>query len=176
MSKKNGKIDFEGLGIEIIKTPEQQAHAGLFEPPPNFPKDKLSIEWVPEDQVRYKEQKQVMVGVGALAPGLTVWKGADGKSKPEVRFASGNKKFVLMVRPKAVTMAMNALYGNVSKRYYNSEVRGETIAGGDLQDPGMLSESRLKEEVGAGIDVEESLMALNEVGAKSPQEAAEVSV
>lgn len=166
----------EGLGIEFVKTPQQTAHAGIFEPPPNFPRDKFAIEWVPEDQVRYKEQPQYMTGVGAMAPGLTQWKGEDGRSKPERRFASGNKVFVLMVRPLAVQRAMNALYGNVSKITYNDTVRGNSLGTDDqgnkipLQDPGMLPADRLG---GSTQDISESLMSLNRTA--EPAAAAEVS-
>lgn len=167
MEKKN--IDFESLGIEFLSTPEQQANAGIFQLPPNFPSKEFVGEWVPEDQVQFKQQRQLMPQVGAMVPGLTVWKGEDGKAKNTVVHGGGNKKFVLMLRPRKLQEAMNALYGNVSKEAYNREVSGKTVAGAG-QDAGMLSEQNLRQAGQGKVDVEESMLELNRA-TREPEDA-----
>lgn len=171
MSKKV-TYNFEELGITFTKIPEQQAHAGLFELPPDFPRRELSGQWVLQEAVRSMEQRQPMPQVGAMAPGLTVWMGEDGKGKIKIVVDGKGRKHVLMYRPRKVQEAINALYGNVTKMLHNRNVKGETISANEQQDPGMLSESRLREEGQGDNNISESLMALNEV--KKPEDAVAV--
>lgn len=149
------------LGMEVVKTPEQQVHAGIFQLPPDFDRTKFAAEWVEQENVPVKQQRNLMPQVGVTVPGLTVWKGDDGKGKPHVvNAAGGKKKFVLMCRPLKVQKAMNALYGNVTKRMINREVRGETAAGEGIQDPGILTEQTLRQVAGGSL-AEESVQPLN---------------
>lgn len=173
MKNQINKKELESLGVEFVKTPDQPVHAGHFALPPDFPKEKLAAEWVPNDQVKMKEQKFLMPGVGATCPGLTVYRGLDGKSRATEVHGEGSKKFTLMVRPKRLQEVMNALYGNLGKAFYNSEVKGETIAGEQAQDGGMLPASKLG-EFGSQQDIEESLAEMNKVD-REPAEAAVVS-
>lgn len=169
---KINKKELESLGVEFVKTPSQTVHAGHFELPHDFPRDKFAAEWVPNDQVKLKEQKSLMPGVGATIPGLTVYKGLDGKDKPSVVFGQGDRKYTLMVRPKRLQEIMNALYGNVGKTFYNNEVQGKTVAGDSPQDSGMIPASVLSEfDQGAKADIAESTVELNKV-VREPEEAA----
>jgi hypothetical protein len=167
------KKELESLGVEFVKTPEQPVHAGHFALPPDFPRDKFAAEWVPNDQVKLKEQKFLMPGVGATCPGLTVYRGESGKEKAREVYGVGDKKYTLMVRPKRLQEVMNALYGNLGKAFYNREVKGETIAGQRPEDSGMLPVSKLS-EFGSQQEVEESLVELNKVD-REPAEAAAVA-
>lgn len=163
--------ELASLGMEVVKTPSQQVHSGLFELPPSFDRTKLAAEFVEEEMVPVKEQRNLMPQVGITVPGLTVWKGEDGKRKPHVVVASGGKKrYVLMCRPKKVQKAMNALYGNVSKQMINREVKGESVAGESNQDPGILTEETLKRVAGGSL-AEESIQPLNTAPDEEPSPA-----
>lgn len=135
--------------IEPINNPGDMPDAGIFNLPPDFPADKLASEWVAEERVRFKEQRQTLVGTGFSADGWTIYR-ADPKDKPTVVVNGQNKKFVLMVRGRGLQNEVNALYGNVSKQRINREVTGETVGGKSLQDTGILTEESLKQTVGAG--------------------------
>ena len=153
--------ELQDLGFEVIKVPEQQTHAGIFALPPEFDNKELAAHWVGEDQVRIMEQRQPMPGVGMMAPGLKIWR-AEAKDKPKVVFA-GKTKYTLMCRSRKVQSAMNAMYGNASKKQYNTAVQGGEAGDINLQDPGMLPEQKLRSVIGGSeSEVKESLMPLNQ--------------
>lgn len=176
---KNIKIDgetlsFESLGIEILSRPEQIAHAGAFQLPPEFDSKRYAAEWVPEDQVHFKEQRQLMPGVGMTVPGLEVWKGNE-KKKAVVIVLGGNKRYVLMHRALKLQKVMNSLYGNVTKELHNMHVRGDVITNLQdqaNQDSGMIPEQKLRPAgQGSPAEVEESLMPLNKTPELSEADA-----
>lgn len=150
------------MGIEILKTPQGASDAGMFNLPPTFDTQKYAAEWVEESQVAYKKQRQNLPGCNATADGWEIWKN-DKMDAPTIVSGSGNKKFVLMCRSAKVQKDVNALYGNVSKKKINEEVKGVTAAGAALQDPGMLSEPRLQQVMGKDHTIEESVLPENEL-------------
>lgn len=150
------------MGIEILKMPEGSVDAGIFNLPPAFDTKRYAAHWVEEGQVQHKQQRQVLVGTNKTADGWDIWR-LSAKAAPTTTVGSGNKKFVLMCRSKEVQNEVNAIYGNVSKARLNNEIEGKTVAGESKQDPGMISEDRLKNIVrGDGNAAEESLLPLNE--------------
>lgn len=149
------------MAIEMLKGPQATSDAGIFNLPPAFDKTKFAAEWVAEDQVPFKQQRQVLAQVGATADGWEIWK-ENAKDKPTTTVGSGGKKFVLMCRPKKVQEQVNALFGNVSKKLLTREIKGHTVAGEAAQDPGMLTEQRLQREVpGERSEADESIPKLN---------------
>ena len=135
------------MAIEILKRPQGEADAGMFNLPPSFDKTKFAAEWVEKGQVAFKQQRQNLVGCNATADGWTVWK-ADKMDEPTQVTGSGSKTFVLMCRPLDIQKKVNAMFGNVSKNNFNREVGGETVAGAAKQDPGILTETQLSPVIG----------------------------
>lgn len=141
------------MGLELLSSPEGQVDAGIFNLPPDFDQNKYAAEWVEEGQVGMKQQRQTLAQTGLSADGWQIWR-KETKDKPTTTHGSGNKKFILMCRPKEIQRQVNAAFGNVSKRLLNSEVAGKTNAavsatppnshapagGMQMQDPGMISE------------------------------------
>lgn len=150
------------MAIEMLKGPQQSADAGIFNLPPSFDTKQWAAEWVESSQVAMKEQRQVLQQVGATADGWTIWRN-EANSEPTVVSGSGNKKFFLMCRPRAIQDEVNALYGDVTKKLLNKTVQGQLIgteAGVTSQEQGMVSEDRIS---GGKMSeqVRESLMPLN---------------
>jgi hypothetical protein len=140
------------MAIEVLKTPVGGGpDAGLFNLPPEFDRKKYAAEWVESGQVEMKRQRQVLQQAGVTADGWEVWK-ANPEAEPTIVHASGNKKFVLMCRDINVQRQVNAIFGNVSKSILAREIKGETVAGEGLQDPGMLNEDRLRREIGGVME------------------------
>jgi hypothetical protein len=138
------------MAIEILQQPlGAGADAGMFNLPPKFDQTKLAAEWVEEGQVQMKRQRQALPQTGMSADGWEIWKAAPGDG-PTIVHTSGSRKFVLMCRDKAIQEQVNALYGNVSKKILEREIKGETVTGatGAVQDPGILTEQRLKNVLG----------------------------
>ena len=131
------------MGLQQLKGPAGAPDAGIFNLPPGFDSQKHAAEWVEEGKVPFKQQRQSIPGANVSADGWSVYKGE--KNKLVTTTNGAGKRFVLMVRPKQLQNDVNALCGNIGKEYLKREIRGETVAGAPLQDPGMLPESRLKE-------------------------------
>ncbi len=144
------------MGLELIKNPGDYPDAGIFNLPPNFPVRELASEWVEESQIPFKQQRQNLIGTGYSADGWTVWK-ADPKDKRTQVTTGKAKVFVLMVRPRSLQNEINALYGNVSKQRINREVKGETVAGTQQSDSGILTEQALRANQVGGHSDETSL-------------------
>jgi hypothetical protein len=149
------------MALELLKTPQGGSDAGMFNLPPTFDTQRYAAEWVLEDQVAFKQQRQTLPQTGYSADGWQVWK-AETKDKPTVVAGSGNKKFVLMCRPLGVQKQVNALYGNVSKQLISREVRGETAAGEAVTDSGILTNDRLKSAI-PGENSGDGELTLNEI-------------
>lgn len=77
---------------------------------------------------------------------------ADRKAKPKmgppVRNAYtrvvGKKKYVLMMRPKALQLAVNKIYADMSRVMVNQEVKGETASANEAHDPGVITNEDLR--------------------------------
>ncbi len=161
------------MGIEAIKQPSGSVDAGIFNLPPNFPTKKFAVEWVEEGQVPFKKQRQSLPGANASADGWEVYKGTDGKDKLTTTTNGAGKKFVLMVRPRKLQDDVNALFGNVSKKHILSELKGETVAGAQPQDAGMLPQTRLQREQTSSA--EQGDIALNPLSVDDEQPSAAMS-
>lgn len=149
------------MAIQLLEKAQGQSDAGMFNLPPAFDTKRYAAEWVEEGSVEMKRQRQVLIQVGATADGWEVWKeGAD--RKPVKVKVSGGRSFTLMCRPRLIQDQVNALYGNVSKKFINREVTGETVAGNAPQDPGILTEERLKEARSEG-GMDDSTIPLNKI-------------
>lgn len=139
------------MAIQILKTPPGGgADAGLFNLPPTFDRLKHAAEWVEEGQVAMKEQRQILPQANMTADGWTIWKEKEGGEPTKVR-VSGGRTFVLMCRPAAIQAEVNAIFGDVSKRVLKREIQGETVDGASIQDSGILTEERLRRELGGDM-------------------------
>ena len=134
------------MAIEILKTPQGSPDSGIFNLPPAFDTTKFAAEWVEEGMVEMKKQRQSLIGCNATADGWEVWKAKPKDSVTTVSTSRG-KKFVLMCRDRKLQNDVNAMFGNVSKNAIRREIKGETVAGDIQQDPGMLTEQRLRGEL-----------------------------
>lgn len=145
------------MAIEVLRSPVGMSggpDAGMFSLPPAFDTKRYAAEWVESGSVAMKQQRQTILQAGLTADGWEVWK-ENPNSEPTVVNLSGNKKFVLMCRPKEIQNKVNAIYGNVSKSILAREIKGETVTvptpQGSVdvgQDPGILPEEKLKKVLG----------------------------
>jgi hypothetical protein len=159
------------MAIEMLERENALVDSGLFNLPPNFDVKQYAAQWTEEGSVEMMKMRQPIIGAGATADGWEVWKPSGNKGGITKVTTSGRKVFVLMCRPRAIQDQVNAMYGNLSKRYINRELRGETVAGDIRQDPGMMTEAQLKAEGGGGSLSEESILPLNEEPARNPSAA-----
>jgi hypothetical protein len=155
------------MALELLKEPVggigNGPDAGMFTLPPEFDQQLHAAEWVDEGQVEMKKQRQHLPQTGLTADGWELFKKA---GKPVCVSLSKGRKFYLMFRPRAVQDQVNAAYGNVSKELLRREVRGESLTSPDgrqVQDPGMLTEDRLKSEIGGMSETSEGDTAPNKV-------------
>jgi hypothetical protein len=157
------------MALEVLKNPSGSVDAGMFNLPPDFDTTRYAAEWVLEQNVEFKKQRQVLPGTGMTADGWEVWK-PEGRKNPYTVSGSGNKKFVLMCRPAEIQRQVNAVLGNVSKKLINRELRGETIAADAPADPGMLTDQRLSAVAGhsQASDSEFQLNRVQTVSAATP--------
>lgn len=173
------------MALELLKEPVQGESrgpdAGMFTLPPEFDQQLHVAEWVDEGMVEMKKQRQHLPQTGLTADGWEIWK-KNPQSKPTIVSLSKGRKFVLMFRPRKLQEQVNAAYGNVSKELLRREVRGETLTsvGPDgvarhVQDPGMLTEARLKDEIGGMSEHSEGDTAPNKVEIQPSVTAAETT-
>lgn len=96
------------------------SNAGIFQLPVDFDATKFSANWVPVGPSVEKAQGlQPILGTNKAAEGWSVWKYPNGhKTAGKPHKASTSKgEYMLMFRPKPISDAVNAIYGNVSKRH-----------------------------------------------------------
>lgn len=162
------------MSIQILKSPiAGHSDAGLFNLPPTFDTTKFAAEWVEEGQVAFKRQRQVIPQANATADGWEVWR-LKQKDAPTVVCASGNKKFTLMCRSRKVQDQVNALCGNVSKKFIQNEVKGKTVAGNIKEDSGMLTNEQLSSARTESFQEELGDTNLNPVAVESHEVTAAV--
>jgi hypothetical protein len=163
------------MALEPISGPSGTPDAGIFNLPPGFDRSRYAAEWVEESQIPFKRQRQTLPQTGMTADGWEPYK-EPGAKQPFSVFSGNKKKYVLMVRPRVIQDQVNALFGNVSKQQIRREQTGETVAGSIPQDPGMLTEQRLKSVAGEGSMVgEEADLRLNEIGGEKTHVQATLS-
>jgi hypothetical protein len=140
------------MGIEMIEGPRHEVDAraaGRFTLPVGFNHKKWAPQWVKDSNVSHMTGRQYLQGIPATADGWTPYTGEDKTRREKIREVSveeGGKtvKYVLMVRPREVQDAVNAIYGNLGKERAAQEQNGESVAGAALQDPGMLPINRMR--------------------------------
>lgn len=121
-----------------------------FSLPPNFPREQFASRWAEEgNEVAEAQQDEYIESTGHKAVGWTVYQDTkitfkeeevtdkktgevSKKRVPEkteklpVSRVVGKKKFILMIRPKALQRAVNDLYARTSRQMVNQELKGET--------------------------------------------------
>lgn len=109
-----------------------EVNKGSFPLPPEFDRNKHSGQWVKNNhRVNRAKEPEIIRSEGVVADGWAVWKHPKNQ-KPCIRTVNSGA-FILMFRPKALQTAVNAAYGNVSKRRMIQEAEGETLSVGTLE-------------------------------------------
>lgn len=149
------------MAIEILKVHEGDTGAGLFNLPMSFDRKRYAACWKKVGQeVTAAQQREVIASLGLTADGWEVFKD-NGKICKVATKKDG--EYVLMFRPREIQDAVNALYGNESKRRLLVEKRGETIGGKPVEDPGLLNERVLEQSIGKEGQDLDGEVSLNKV-------------
>lgn len=125
------------------------SNAGFFQLPLGFDQLKHSANWVPKGpQVEKAQTLQPILGTNKAASGWEVWKHPKGHKEAGKPCTANTSKgeYILMFRPKHVSEAVNAIYGNVSKRHLVRH-QGEVtpVAPGADGDRSVLSNAALNQ-------------------------------
>lgn len=137
-------------GIFVLEQ-SKEPNSGIFTLPLDFDKKAHVSEWVKKGpEVDAKKGPQPIIGTNYGSEGWQVWLYPPGHkmSKRPCEVATKTGPYILMFRPKAVQEQVNALYGNVSKQHLIREQSGESIAGQQITDSGILSDERIKQATG----------------------------
>lgn len=138
------------MAIEIIRRPRGSAAIempGPLQLPPEFDRQKYASKWVKVGPaVAAAAEREWIPGTTATADGWEVWRNPKTKKPHKVALQSGTH--VLLCRDASVQKAVNAICGNVGKERLLQERAGETIAGVEPTDPGMLSDHQLQKVFG----------------------------
>jgi len=136
----HGIVDFQG---------PPGSNAGIFQLPVQFDTTKFSANWVAKGPSVDKAQAlQPILGTNKAAHGWEVWKYPKGHTNAGKPHSTSTSKaeYVLMFRPKGISEAVNAIYGNVSKRHL---VRHQTeaipVAPAATGDHSVLSDAALRQ-------------------------------
>lgn len=152
---------------------------GKFALPAEFDTTKLAAGFYQEGQEALSmEADQPVVGAPFMSEGWKPWKyppeRASGKydektkeplmekhplaGQPhKVHGTKAGENFVLMCRPLEVQAQVNHVYGILSIEQMTREQRGETLSVPEAaNDPGMLTDARLKQEIGAEQEIEQA--------------------
>lgn len=150
------------MGLQLISSPQGTNETpGPLNLPSTFDRNRFAAKWVKEgQQVAAASVRESIPGTKITADGWTVWKDEDDKPC-KVPLQNGN--YVLLFRDKAVQDGVNAICGNVGKQRMLAEHRGETTGGLPTNDPGLLSDEKLKRAGYREPDEEEGEVILNEV-------------
>lgn len=150
------------MAIEMLQGPRavaQRPVAGKFTLPVGFDTRKWAAQWVKTTDTESMRGPQYLTNIPATADGWSVYKGEKGDQKPSKVNLGKEGEYILMVRPKDIQTAVNALYGNLGKQMAQQEVEGTTVANQDLQDPGMLPVNRLRK---LGVETEADELPANQ--------------
>jgi hypothetical protein len=135
-----------------------EVNKGSFPPPPEFDRNRFSGKWVKNNhQVSRAQESEVIRSEGVVAAGWGVWKNPKTQ-KPCIRTVNSGA-YILMFRPKTLQQAVNAAYGNVSKKRMIQEAEGETLSVGTLESgttQGMLTKKTLDAVAGNRGNAESS--------------------
>lgn len=150
------------MAIEIISKPLRDLGEtpGPLTLPVAFDRKKFAAKWVLEGPaVDAAAERQYIPGTHMTADGWDVWRSPEGKPH-KVALQSG--VHVLLCRSKKVQDAVNAICGNVGKSRLSQERTGETVAGEQPTDPGILNDARIA-QVEGGERLEEGDIRPNPV-------------
>jgi hypothetical protein len=151
------------MAIEIIKNPDSEPNAGVFNLPPSFDRKAYVSAWVSAGgPVQAKQERQYIPGTNYSADGWTVFKDPENGHKICKVATAKSGEFVLMMRPRAIQDAVNAICGNVGKQRMMSEKEGTTIGGQAPNDPGLLNAEQLSRVDGRMSD-DDGRITLNPV-------------
>lgn len=132
------------MAIEILEGPAQETGAGQFSLPEEFDRKNFAASWKKKGpEVNAATQREHLQGTRLTADGWVVWKNPETK-KPHSAFVKDGE-YILMCRPREIQDQVNAIYGNVGKKYLMAEKRGETVGGKLVTDSGILSDERLSQ-------------------------------
>lgn len=129
-----------GLGIQVASMPSGQSNVGRFNLPLSFETKRYAAQWCLKESIESFTTRQPVLGTRYDSDPWQVWK-IGGKMHSVV---SEKKTYILLFRPKKVQDAVNVLYGNHGKALARNELEGRTVAGQEMQDPGMLPEEVLR--------------------------------
>lgn len=152
---------------------------GKFSLPPEFDATRYASALVTEgNEVLAMQAPQTVMGTDYIADGWNIWKypntykrTVDGKEVEEKHPMAGQQhkvtglkpgeNYVLMFRPIEISEQVNQAYGELSIRQMEREISGETLSvtdqeGNVIVDPGMLTEERLRKEIGADVERDEA--------------------
>lgn len=150
---------------------------GKFSLPVEFDSHKFASAFYKEGQEALSmEAEQPLIGTSYTSQGWSVWRypetlvptgKLDDKKQPilskhvmagqphKVAGAAPGDNFVLMFRSAEVQEQVNHVYGTLSVEQMTREQTGETLSvEGAGNDPGMLTDQRLKREIGAEEEIE----------------------
>ncbi len=159
-------------GLSALTGPQRGVLAShKFSLPPGFPADK-SGKWEEDGpSIIEAEQPEILYSANCKADGWRVYKVLDkvatearneklvaehatSGSKEKLKFPPpvmvtykrvvGKKTFVLMMRPKALQLAVNKIYADTSRALVNQEVNGETARANEAGDPGVITNADLR--------------------------------
>jgi len=143
---------------------------GRFSLPREFETTKLASGFYLEGQEAHAmRSEQVLIGTALLAPGWEPWKYPQYSDEAKkvahplagkLHKVAGTKEgenYILMCRPLEVQIQVNHAFGVASIERMTAEQRGETLTLGPdaAGDPGMLTDARLREEIGVERDNDE---------------------
>lgn len=131
-------------GIQSLSGPaDLNRLRGKLDLPKGFPILRYAGKWVKKGTgVDKARQPQILTGVGMVAEGWQPYK--DSKKQLHVRTLDSGT-YVLMIRPRAIQNAVNKLFGNVSKKRMAMEANGQTVAGEQNLDYGVLDTQKLNQ-------------------------------
>lgn len=130
---------------------KHEASAGVFNLPTTFDKQKYAAHWVKKgNAVDAMKAPQPILGTNYGAEGWSVWQYPNGnlKGRPAEVTTEKSGVYVLMCRPRSVQDDVNAIYGNVSKQHLIKETTGQSIAGQEIADGGMLTDDMIRKATG----------------------------
>lgn len=134
-------------GLTTLEASERKAvlSGGRFALPPGFPSE-MSSMWKEEGPgVIEAQQEEVLQFAGVKAAGWTVFKHLVNNKQEPYKRSIGKTTYVLLMRPRALQQAVNQIYANQSRTITNGEVEGDSTAVNANSDPGILSNSDIKQ-------------------------------
>jgi hypothetical protein len=138
-----------------------QVSKGLLTPPPQFDKTKFVGKWAKKGAGVEKSRLPQQLEAGVTADGWVVWRNPTTNKPYSVTLSDG--LYFLLCRPRSLQRAVNAIYGNISRKRLIAEQTGETVNGNNAES-GMLSDKILSQVQGLSDGKTESIpLKFNEI-------------